>query len=110
MNFVQFLTERRNNMYYLREHLRIGSTTNRQGKLVHFAEIEVFTTQTNDDGDMFQMMHIERLTMMRDENKLRKEALIRYRQFYPTKKTGRDAKRCESTYPGKQVIVYTATK
>lgn len=97
-------------MYYLREHLRIGSTTNRQGKLVHFAEIEVFTTQTNENGDVFQMMHIERLAMLRNEKELRKQALVRYRQFYPTKKTGRDAKRCESTYPGKQVIVYTAAK
>ena len=97
-------------MYYLREHLRIGSTTNRQGKLVHFAEIEVFTTQVNENGDVFQMMHLERLAMMRDEKELRKQALVRYRQFYPHKKKGRDAKRCESTYPGKQVIVYTTVK
>ena len=97
-------------MYYLREHLRIGSTTNRQGKLVHFAEIEVFTTEVNKNGDIFQMMHVERLMMMQDEDKLRKEALIRYRQFYPRKKTGRDAKRCISTYNGRQVIIPVVAK
>lgn len=97
-------------MYYLREHLRIGSTTNRQGKLVHFAEIEVFTTEVNKNGDILQMMHVERLMMMQDEKELRKQALVRYRQFYPRKKTGRDAKRCISTYNGKHVIIPVAAK
>lgn len=97
-------------MYYLREHLRIGSTTNRFGEKVYFAEIEVFTTQINENGDIFQMMHLERLAMMRDEKALRKEALVRYRQFYPCKKTGRVAKRCNSTYKGRQVIIPVATK
>ena len=91
-------------MYYLREHLRIGSTINPKGQMVHYAEIEIFTTQVNENGDIFQMMHLERLAMMRDEKELRKQALVRYRQFYPHKKKGRDAKRCVSTYNGKRVI------
>lgn len=96
-------------MYYLREHLRIGSTTNRFGEKVYFAEIEVYTEEVID-GIARQMLHIERLSTQADEYALRKQAIVRYRQFYPCKKTGRVAKRCNSTYKGKQVIIPVATK
>lgn len=97
-------------MYYLREHLRIGSTVNRFGERTYFAEIEVFTKEVNTKGEVFQMLHIERMAMMKDEKAVRKAALVRYRQFYHCKKNGRDAKRCKSTYNGKQVIYYLPKK
>ena len=91
-------------MYYLREHLRIGSTTNRFGEKVYFAEIEVYTEEIID-GTARQMLHIERLATQADEHTLRKQALVRYRQFYPMKTTGRNPKRCMSTYDGKRVVI-----
>ena len=96
-------------MYYLREHLRIGSTTNRFGEKVYFAEIEIYTEEVID-GITRQMLHIERLSTQVDERTLRKQAIVRYRQFYPHKKTGRVAKRCNSTYKGRQVIIPVAAK
>ena len=96
-------------MYYLREHLRIGSTVNRFGEKVYFAEIEVYTAEVIEDIAR-QVLHIERLATQVDERTLRKQAIVRYRQFYPHKKTGRVAKRCNSTYKGRQVIIPVATK
>ena len=91
-------------MYYLREHLRIGSTTNRFDEKVYFAEIEVYTEE-EFNGITRQVLHIERLATQADERILRKQALVRYRQFYPMKTTGRNPKRCMSTYDGNQVII-----
>lgn len=104
LNF--YLTKNTQKMYYLREHLEISSVTNRFGEKRYIAKIEYFSKEVLDNGEERTILHVETLSMRADERALKKEALVRYKKYYPEKKRGRTPQRSNSTYPGDRVIIY----